>query len=144
MLEQQQSIVKLEYPTYGIKTEPLYQGYEERLMLSMEPDELANDAKSSCQICDHPIDSYPNSLCKVCEKKFEVDQELNIQKKKKRTIVKYQCGECSKAFSNVNTYQRHIKCHDENKPYRCQKCEKRFYHSKNLAEHMEIHGKFNI
>lgn len=133
--------VKFEDPTYGIKTEPLYQGYEERLMTSMEPDDLANEPKSTCQICDRLIDSYANRLCKVCEKKFEFDEELNIQRKKKRMLTRYQCDECLKEFSNVNTYQRHIKCHDEKKPYRCDLCQKRFYHSKNLAEHMEIHGK---
>ncbi|XP_037050717.1 transcription factor E4F1-like [Bradysia coprophila] len=140
LFEEEETIIKLEAPTYGIQTESLYQGYEERLM--MEPDELINEPKSTCQICDQIIDNYPNNLCKVCEKKFEIDQELNIQKKKKRFIANYynyQCEECLKTFFNVNTYQRHIKCHDEKKPYRCDKCQKRFYHSKNLAEHMEIH-----
>lgn len=136
--------VKIEHPTYGIKTEPLeqFQGYEERLMSWTEPDE----PKSTCQICNHHIridndPNYPNHLCKVCDKTFEFDKQSNIQKKRKRTAIKYQCDECLKSFSNVNTYQRHIKCHDEKKPYRCRQCQMRFYHSKDLSEHMEIHGK---
>lgn len=136
MLKQSNSIVKLEDPTYGIKTEPLYQGYEERLM---ESDEL--DLQSTCQICDHPVDNYPKKLCTVCQKSIDLDREQTIQKKKKQMAVKYKCNECSKTFSNVNTYHRHIKCHDEKKPYRCHQCQLRFYHSKTLAEHMQIHGK---
>lgn len=137
--------VKLEHPTYGIKTEPLYQGYEERLVSWMEPDDVtSNEPKSTCQICDNPIDVYPNHLCKVCDRKFEFDQESNIQMKRKQMVVKYQCQECLKAFSNVNMYQRHVKCHDEKKPYRCGQCSMRFYHSKNLAEHMEMHGRWSL
>lgn len=127
--------------TYGIKTEPLYQGYEERLM-SLGADEITNEKKPNCQICDRPLDSNPSNLCKVCEKKFEFDEERNIQKKRNKVVIKYQCAECLKHFSNVNTYQRHIKCHDEKKPYRCSQCQKRYYHSIDLVEHMETHGKF--
>lgn len=127
MLAKPETTVKVEEPTYGIQTEPLYQGYEERLMSSMAPDEITNESKPNCQICDRPLDSYLNSLCKVCRKNFEFDKELNIQKKRNRMTIKYQCEECLRAFSNVNTYQRHLKCHEEKKPYRCNQCQVKAY-----------------
>ncbi|XP_063902906.1 zinc finger protein OZF-like [Zophobas morio] len=63
--------------------------------------------------------------------------ECDIRKKK--SVDDLICKVCGKQCTSTNSYNRHIKTHDETRPYVCCKCDKPFKTSQVLSEHMKRH-----
>jgi KRAB domain-containing zinc finger protein len=62
--------------------------------------------------------------------------ESNVKKKIPQNLL---CKICNKQCSSTNSYNRHIKTHDDARPYICSKCDKPFKTSQVLSEHMKRH-----
>lgn len=66
--------------------------------------------------------------------------ESEIKKRKlKKSPNDLICKICDKQCKSSNSYNRHIRTHDESRPYVCSKCDKPFKTSQVLAEHMKRH-----
>ena len=51
----------------------------------------------------------------------------------------YECGICSKAFSQHGNIKRHLRIHTKEKPYKCELCGKSFTENGSLKRHLKIH-----
>lgn len=69
-----------------------------------------------------------------------VQNVSNIKRNKlKKSPEDLICKICDKQCKSSNSYNRHIKTHDDSRPYICSKCDKPFKTSQVLSEHMKRH-----
>lgn len=74
----------------------------------------------------------------VLEDSSTVSPVRNLPRQKK-TLDELLCKICNKQCTSTNSYNRHIKTHDDARPYICSKCDKPFKTSQVLNEHLKRH-----
>lgn len=68
----------------------------------------------------------------------DTSQEIKVNKIKK-SPQQLTCKVCDKQCKSSNSYNRHIRTHDDSRPFVCSKCDKPFKTSQVLTEHMKRH-----
>ena len=91
--------------------------------------------------------------CRYCERYFFSAQTLNthmnsyhpdqpmqrIAELETKTVRKFQCPECDKTFTALNSLKRHVRNHTGDKPFKCRVCSKTFTRKDYLSAHEMIH-----
>ncbi|EFA04052.2 zinc finger protein OZF [Tribolium castaneum] len=124
----------------------------ERRNKKLENDELTNTIKDEVDIPPSVFDVNIafNTLAnnsKDVQSTFLVNESSNqivntptdSQSKKKRTREDLVCKICHKQCLTTNSYNRHIRTHDNSRPFVCSKCDKAFKTTQVLSEHMKRH-----
>lgn len=70
---------------------------------------------------------------------FNQDNNQNHESKKKKAPENLICKICNKQCPSTNSYNRHIRTHDNTRPHVCCKCDKAFKTTQVLSEHMKRH-----
>lgn len=93
----------------------------------------------------HIIEEHPRSTrykCDLCEKSFLLKSQRTAHRK--GHILRQQCAECGKWFTDKSGLNRHIRTHTKEKPYKCVNCDLSFSQSSSLKRHVaiqhELHG----
>ncbi|KAL4216363.1 Zinc finger and BTB [Mactra antiquata] len=84
-----------------------------------------------------------NHLCSKCGKRFIVKTALkrHLEMHRRQDALKYSCGICNRAYSNVENLTAHMVLHTEGNAHICHVCNKSFSNSVILKEHMLTHPK---
>ena len=75
--------------------------------------------------------------CSFCDKSF-ASAKLFVEHHTKSHKILY-CGECSRAFNNKTTYNRHVRSHST-KGVSCNDCGKKFAYQSQLNTHSAVHS----
>lgn len=116
----------------------------ETLLKEHAPDLIDQKCDLVNQISD--INSVISTIDSVVSNNVVSDDRIEISTstvttgpKRKKAPEELICNMCGKQCSSTNSYNRHIKTHDNARPYVCCKCDKPFKTSQVLAEHMKRH-----
>lgn len=67
------------------------------------------------------------------------ETDENTHRKHTKSLEDLLCKVCNKQCKSSNSFNRHVKTHDDTRPFVCSKCDKPFKTSQVLAEHMKRH-----
>ncbi|XP_075338676.1 uncharacterized protein LOC142398523 [Odontesthes bonariensis] len=77
--------------------------------------------------------------CKICGKRFGLNNQLLSHLKTHPGDKPYSCNTCQKRFTQKNHLLSHMRTHTGEKPYSCNICQKRFTQKNHLLSHMRTH-----
>lgn len=89
----------------------------------------------NAQYTDHQT-SLETTTTNQCHMQNDSEIKRHKLKKSPEELI---CKICDKQCKSANSYNRHIRTHDESRPYICSKCDKPFKTSQVLTEHMKRH-----
>lgn len=107
--------------------------------------------KFVCEICGTPF-SRKGNMKEHIKKHHNYNKEgdkdggfkYKKQGKEKLEEYQYQCGICSKIYSNETYLKIHLKSHSSQQAYYCSVCGKKFRHSGSLVSHNLLIFKISI
>ncbi|CAD6222190.1 GSCOCG00000800001-RA-CDS [Cotesia congregata] len=94
--------------------------------------EMINDHASHCLIQNR------NLVCDECGQQFDETAELKSHKAT-HSSQPLTCIHCNTTFSNINTYNTHMKRHTLGSRFNCETCGKKFFSNSELVRHVQKH-----
>ncbi|XP_039441021.1 zinc finger protein 624-like [Culex pipiens pallens] len=105
-------------------------------------DECGKICNSIVALKNHMRDHKTNLRCHLCGKVFHRYSQLRyhvIRVHEKGD--KYECKQCGSVVHSLESYNSHLKMHNNEKTYECNLCPMKFYTAGNLGLHKRIHAK---
>ncbi|XP_006821993.1 uncharacterized protein LOC102806249, partial [Saccoglossus kowalevskii] len=100
--------------------------------------------KALAELTEHRlIHSLPkNYPCEVCRFEFHRRNELLLHMSKAHPNTRpFECENCDKSFSTVESLRVHQRCHTGELPHKCRFCSRQFVHGKHCEVHESSHFK---
>ncbi|KAG8034625.1 hypothetical protein G9C98_007701 [Cotesia typhae] len=94
--------------------------------------DMINDHASHCLIQNR------NLVCDECGQQFDETAELKSHKAT-HSSQPLTCIHCNTNFSNINTYNTHMKRHTLGSRFNCETCGKKFFSNSELVRHVQKH-----
>ncbi|XP_008547402.1 zinc finger protein 33A [Microplitis demolitor] len=94
--------------------------------------DMINDHASECSIKNR------NLICEECGKQFNLFTELKNHKTT-HSSKPLTCVHCNINFSNISTYNTHMKRHTLGSRFNCETCGKKFFSNSELIRHVQKH-----